>query len=96
MYFYHWAFRQKKSHELLNEIVRRELHEAGFDSDSPASAWEKTGVHGDTVAVVTAVPLEGHATYVHVLAMSEANASADHWAATLRDGIKNSKLVLID
>jgi hypothetical protein len=95
-YLYHYASTFTRSHKLSQLIARKELDKAGFEISSAATAWEHFAVNADTLAMVTNVPLSASKTYVHVVATSNANASAKKWAAAIYKAIKESKLQLID
>jgi len=95
-YLYHYAEAFTRSHKLSQAIARKELDKAGFDIASTAAAWEHFATNADTLAVVTNVPLSAGKTYVHVLATSNADASAKKWAAAIHKAIKESKLTLFD
>ena len=95
-YVYHYAKAFTRSHKLSQAIARKELDKAGFEIASAATAWEHFATNADTIMVVTNVPLSPSKTYVHVLATSNAEASAKKWAAAIQKAITDSKLVLID
>jgi len=95
-YLYHYVKSFSRSLNLSREISRKELHEAGFEISSKPTAWEQFGVNADTLALATSVPLSASKTYVHVIATSNTESSAKHWAAELMKSINESKLVLID
>ncbi len=95
-YLYHYVSDFRRSHTLSQGIARKELDKAGFKIVSVPAAWEHVAVNGDTFVVVTNVPLSSSQTYVHVIATSNADASAKKWAAQIMEAIKNNKMVLLD
>jgi hypothetical protein len=95
-YLYHYADAFTRSHKLSQAIARKELDQAGFAIASAPAAWEHFATNADTIVVVTNVPLSASKTYVHVLATSNAEASAKKWAAEINEAIHHSKMQLID
>jgi len=79
-----------RSVKLLQSVAQDKLTKAGFRIEAAsAGSWEKVGANADAVVVVLTVPLSPSKTYVHVIAMSDMDASAKKWAAQIMEGIKN-------
>ena len=95
-YLYHYVKSFSRSLDLSREIARKELDKAGFENPSKPMAWEQFAYNGDTLVVVTCVPLSSSKTYVHVVATANSDAPAKHWASDLMEKIEESKLTLID
>lgn len=95
-YLYYDAFVVAKDHEHVRSVVRKQLHEAGFASDSKAGFWEQFGSNEDTLAQLTSVPMPDGRTYVQVVTTSNADASARRWMQDLAGRIQNDKSVSFD
>lgn len=95
-YLYYNAFVVAKGHEHVRNVVRKQVHEAGFTSDSKAGHWEQFGYNDDTLAQLTSVGLPDGRTYVQVVTTSAADAPAKHWMQDLAARIQNDKSVAID
>lgn len=95
-YLYYNAFVLAKGHEHVRSVVRKQLHEAGFASDSKAGFWEQFGANDDTLAQLTSVPMPDGRTYVQVVTASAADAPAKRWMQDLAARIQNDTSVSFD
>jgi hypothetical protein len=75
-YLYHYASTFSRSHELSLTIARKELDKGRVQISSAPAAWEQFAVNAGTLVFVTNLPLSASQTYVHVIATSNADASA--------------------
>lgn len=95
-YLHYWTFTLPKGHEHVRNVCGKQLGRAGFESTSTFASWEKFGVRGNVMALLTAVPLPGGHTYVQVLATAPEDAAASAAATDLRDRVRNDTSVPID
>ncbi|CAN5809029.1 MAG: hypothetical protein H0T66_09015 [Geodermatophilaceae bacterium] len=95
-YLYFNAFVLAKGHELVRNVVRKQLRDAGFASDSQAGLWEQFGYNDDTLAQLTSVPLPDGRTYVQLVTTASTDAPAKHWMQELASRIQNDKSVPFD
>lgn len=95
-YLYYFSFTVAKSHPHLRNVVRKQLHDAGFESSSPPAGWEHFGVNADCLLLLTVVPLPDGKTYVQVVATSATEGPAKHWSGEMANRVKNDTSVSFD